>query len=139
MKKFLITTFTLALLIGIWSVSYAQEEAGSLTGIVTDSETGEPLVGARVKIQLCADCGGDRHGGNGHGHHGGNGGGNHAYYATTGEDGSYIIEDVPIGIYTVVAMKRMYVRQEAEVEILANEVITLDFALEPRVCEGNER
>ncbi|MCF8302870.1 MAG: carboxypeptidase regulatory-like domain-containing protein [Bacteroidales bacterium] len=82
---------------------------GTLMGTVTDAITNEPLEGVQVTIDSLQMT------------------------AITGEDGSYMIEDVPIGTYAVTAVGSYSyeIQTQTGVEILPGETTVLDFALEP--------
>ncbi len=83
------------------------QQTGTLRGIVTDRETGEPLVGVNVLIKG-------------------------TYYgATTDGDGFYVIPDVEPGEYAVEVSYIGYkVVQQTAVAVPAGKSVTLNFALE---------
>lgn len=83
---------------------------GTVTGVVTSSETGQPLNGAQITIE-----------GTGRG-------------ATTNSEGQYRITEVPPGTYTVAAQFLGYnTVREAEVVVESGATAQIDFALETAV------
>lgn len=56
----------------------------------------------------------------------------------TGEDGSYVIEKIPQGTYTMKASSLGYISQEKEFSIEAGEIITINFDLRPSRDELGE-
>ena len=82
---------------------FAQE--GTITGSVTDAETGETLPGANVEIP---DLG---------------------VGIATGVDGMYELEGIPAGAYDVVFSFVGYQQQEVAVEVEAGETVELDVEL----------
>ena len=85
---------------------------GNLIGIVSDSETGAPLVGAQVAI-----------------------GGTNLGNATSG-DGRYFINNVPVGTQGVTARYLGYRTTSRMQRILAGQTMTLDFALTGEILEA---
>lgn len=86
---------------------------GTVTGTVTDAETGEPIVEAFVRVIRPRP-----------GHPG-------FLMAATDENGVYSL-DVPVGTYDMRAGQRGYYPAMVEdVEIIENETITIDFVLNP--------
>lgn len=81
------------------------QSTGTLTGLVTDAKTGDPLPGVNVVIEALTQG------------------------AATGLDGTYLITDVPEGTYEVVAGFVGYSAQRATVTIRANETTSEDFTL----------
>ncbi len=80
-------------------------ESGTLRGQVTDASTGEPLVNATVFADVVS--------------------------TSTDSNGNYTLP-LPVGTYDVSAEAAGYVSETVtDVEIVANEETTLDFALEP--------
>ena len=85
------------------------QDTGTLSGVVTDAETGEALIGANVFVPEV--------------HRG----------AATDLDGRYTILGVPVGTYTVLVSYVGYDPSEAEgIEVSAGRTSTLDAALEVR-------
>jgi hypothetical protein len=94
---------------------------GSMAGTVTDADTGEPVAGAFVVLRR---SGGSLLGGGGHG------GGHHGIHAITGEDGTYLIENAPVGDYRAMARAMGYLPSDpVDVTILEDQTTTQDFAL----------
>lgn len=84
---------------------------GSIAGTITDSITGAPIAGARVMAGMCGQN------------------------ATTGDDGTYVIENLAPGDYTVKAMKCGVYAMKAYPEPVHVEegqnVTSIDIALAP--------
>ncbi|PAP76486.1 carboxypeptidase regulatory-like domain-containing protein [Rubrivirga marina] len=95
------------------SAQSAPEAAGlgTVTGLVTDAETGEPVVGAGVAIPELG------------------------LGAVSQRDGSYVIEDVPVGTHAVRAAAYTYHFETVEAEV-GEEDVALDFALHPGSAAG---
>lgn len=143
MKKLFVLAFAM-----IMSIAFA----GTLSGVVTDSETGDAIEGAMVRlmggctpqVKGGGGCGGGGCGGNGgqgggHGHGGGHGQGGgcgqNVFIAETDANGFYEIVDIPEGIYDVKANKHFGAYMPVvieEVEIIGD--VTLDIELEGKVC-----
>jgi hypothetical protein len=91
---------------------------GSIAGTITDSVTSQPIVGAKVMAGCCGMS------------------------ATTGEDGTYIIEGVLAGDYTVKAMKcGAYVMKTYPTPVHVEEgqaVTGIDIALAPMGGGGGD-
>lgn len=109
-----------AVLVLLASPSALAQATGKVQGRVVDSQTGEPIAGATVRVL------GTTRGG------------------ISGEDGYYFINEVPAGLNTIVAefIGRRTFRIENQ-RILAGQTMTLDFQLElsaieiePLVVEG---
>jgi len=99
----------------------ASAQTGTIAGTVTDLDTGLPLEGVMIKAMPVEET-------DGHGHGGGHGGCHDM--AVTGEDGTYLIEELDAGFYTLMAFGQGYYMAEAEVEVVDGETATADFALE---------
>jgi len=56
---------------------------------------------------------------------------NHPYFATTGEDGNYTINDIPPGTYTIMAWHEKLGKKQAQVKVPANGKARLDLAFSP--------
>ena len=78
---------------------------GDITGIVTDAETSEPIQVATVKINQTDDS------------------------TLTGNDGRYLIKNVPPGEYEIKASKFSYKTKKENVEVLSAETQSIDFTL----------
>jgi len=118
---FLTLFTTVILLTGV----NAAAQVGTIAGTVTDAETGLPLEGVTVSARAVEET-------DGHGHGHGGPGGHHGCgdYAETGADGTYVMEEVEVGAYVLVARFQGYYVGDAEVEVLEGETTTADFALE---------
>jgi hypothetical protein len=86
----------------------------TLSGWVIDAATREPLVGAN--IFLAGTTRGD----------------------VTDEDGQYSIENVPLGVYELIASLMGYEAQRTVVKFSEAQNRRLDFALRPKVLQGEE-
>ena len=86
--------------------------SGKITGKVTDAETGDALPGANMVIQ------------------GSNRG------AASNLQGEYIISNVPVGTYTLVATYMGYETKQSEITVQPMETVQQDFALDYKVLEG---
>ena len=84
---------------------------GEVTGVVTDAETGEPVMGAGVAIPELG------------------------LGAVSQRDGSYVIEGVPAGTHAVRAAAYTYHFETVESEV-GEEPVSLDFALHPGSAAG---
>ncbi len=94
------------------SVGTAFAQTGSLSGTVTDAQSGEVLPGANVVITDISRG------------------------SPVGTDGTYEITDVPAGTYQVTVSFIGYNEQTKSVEVTAGEEATLDFALQSGVDLG---
>ncbi len=90
------------------NIAIAQDE-GSLSGVVTDEEDGEPLIGVNVLIEEL-EIG-----------------------SSSEMDGSYMIEDIPAGTYQVSVEYVGYVGESFEITIDAGQDKQLDLELAPDV------
>ena len=106
-----ITFFAAALLL-LPFAAFAQD--GSISGIVTDAETGETLPGVNVLIEEL-EVGG-----------------------ATDAEGLYEIRGVPAGDYTLVASFVGYEDFEQAVSVSADETVEVNIALQPSVAELQE-
>ncbi len=93
---------------------------GTVSGIVYDS-SGTPLEGAFVHLTEDGWHGG---GGHGHHHHGEN------YFAETGVDGTFFIDDVAAGDYYAMASKMGYGHDAEDIEVTAGQNTYVEFNLE---------
>lgn len=88
-------------------------QSGKLRGLVTDKETGEPLIGANVVIE-----------GTGMG-------------TASDMNGSYLVLAVPPGVYTVMATYIGYQTETIQnIRVSSNQTTTLDFALSTEAIRG---
>ncbi|MCM1170054.1 MAG: SUMF1/EgtB/PvdO family nonheme iron enzyme [Bacteroides sp.] len=108
MKKLLYVMTGLCLLAGIFTGCEKEEKANStIKGVVTDKETSEPLSGVMIELQPV----GKR--------------------VQTAEDGSYIIDRLKAGAYTLYAQKDSYVDyKREEIQLTADETLSLDIEME---------
>jgi len=94
------------------------QEVGKVAGVVTDKATGEPLAGAQVSVvatsgtPIVVTTG-----------------------VTSGRDGRFTIEGVPVGEVTVRARQIGHASVAQTVTIVSGEVATVDFALQPQAVE----
>jgi hypothetical protein len=93
------------------SAAFAQV-TGKVIGTVTDSDTGQPLVGAQVVVE-------------------GTNLGN-----VTNEDGYYFINNVPVGLDQLTAQYLGYQTLTNEQRILAGQTMTVDFQLSSEVVQA---
>ncbi len=103
---------TLLLLAGISSSLFSQ--TGRITGQVLDAKTGEPLVAANVVIE------------------GTNLG------ASADLDGNYVIENVPVGSYTLKASFIGYKTESASVQVANGQTATVNFQLALSILDMDE-
>lgn len=87
---------------------------GKISGKVIDERTGEALPGANVVIKGTS------------------------IGAATGPDGSFTINDVPPGQYTVVASFIGYHTESDEINVVVDEVVNVNFGLNEDVFRGEE-
>src|SRR5438034_9806802 len=85
----------------------AQTGTGTITGHVTDSATGRPVVAVRLSV-----VGMDR-------------------AAVTAEDGGFVLAAVPEGMQRVRASRIGFAAGEQTVAVTAGEIVTLNFAIQP--------
>ena len=100
-------------------------EFGAVEGTVTDAATGLPIVGARVVLipsvsgELRTQTGDDA-------------GDGLWLHAVTGDDGRYLMENIPAGEYEAHARSWGYLRPDpVPVTVVADQTVVVDFALEP--------
>jgi hypothetical protein len=105
MASFVMRAYDYAVEVGLGD-GIVDPESGVVTGTVTDAGDGAPLAGASVTI-----TNGDDHA------------------VTTAGDGTYRVEDVEAGTYTVTAAAQDHLGASREVEVVAEETLTVDFAL----------
>jgi peptide/nickel transport system substrate-binding protein len=90
-----------------WQNFTLTSTVGVLVGTVTDSETGDNITSAAVKVT----------------------GAGFSQMTLTGADGSYQISGIPAGTFWVNVTKAGYVTNTTSFEIEAGETVTLDFAM----------
>jgi len=115
-----------ALLLGLFAGS-AMAQTGTLTGVVTDASSGDPIEGALVVAR--GSMGGPHvEMGGGPGPGGGGHGMRHAY---TGADGGYVIDELEPGDYVVSCGAPGYSVTSVDATIADGETTVVDFALQP--------
>lgn len=97
-----------------FTVPLQAQESGSIRGTITDSATGEHLIGVNIVIE------------------GKNIG------TASGLSGEYVLRGIPAGTQTLLASYIGYERVEKEVEITAGETIELDFEMREQTAQGAE-
>ncbi|MBN1155132.1 TonB-dependent receptor, partial [candidate division KSB1 bacterium] len=112
MKNTILKILILGLIFLVPIYAYAQK--GTIIGKVTDTETGDALMGANVYIV------GTRLG------------------AAAGMNGTYQINDVPAGVYQLKATFMGYVTAVQEVRITEKETVTADFPMTAMVLSGKD-
>lgn len=110
MSRLATLTAFLALLLMLPASALAQD-TGTISGTVTDSQTGEPLPGVNVALA------------------------NTTRGAATTADGEYTIENVPAGQVTVQATFVGFTRFRRSVTVTAGETTTVNIALEPSAVQ----
>nr|MBC8527624.1 carboxypeptidase regulatory-like domain-containing protein [Candidatus Cloacimonadota bacterium] len=80
---------------------------GDVDGTVTNADTGDPIEGAVVSIMDNLDV--------------------------TGPDGTYLLEDIPIGLRDITCVADGYYDAADVVEVLEDQTVTVDFALNPLI------
>ena len=88
--------------------------SSTITGKITDSQSGEPLIGANIMLS------GTMLG------------------SATNENGDYLISDVPIGSFTIMAMFIGYETIEKEIQIAADLEYTVNLTLKASAIELQE-
>jgi len=137
MKKFIA-------LVSLMILSVSIAFAATVSGYVTDMETGDGIENAIVRFhfldEICPDGGGNGGGNGNNGNNGGHGGGNgghgfNVYNAVTDVNGYYNIVDLPEGNYEARALKpHTYMPSLLEDIVIDENGVVVDFALEP--CSG---
>ena len=87
---------------------YSALEHGDVEGVVTNSDTGDPVVGAEVWIGSFPP-------------------------ATTDASGYYLLEDIVIGTHSIFCNLDGYYLYESTVDVLTDQTITHDITLEPNL------
>ncbi|MCI0708079.1 MAG: TonB-dependent receptor [Ignavibacteriae bacterium] len=105
---------TLSLLLSIFlSVTTAQSQnTGTITGIVINKETNRPLEAANVLLQGTT------------------------IGTSSGQDGSFLLENIPAGEYRLVASFVGYATHRQNFVITAGQTLNLRIALEPSIIPG---
>ncbi|MEZ5082619.1 MAG: carboxypeptidase-like regulatory domain-containing protein [Bacteroidales bacterium] len=92
---------------------FVLEAPGTLQGVVTESNSGNPVANAMINI------------------------GNGMYTTMSGVDGTYVIEEILTGTYDVIASKENFHPQNVSLTIASTLVVTQNFMLEaPGSLEG---
>lgn len=113
--------------IGLFVTSAAiAQGVGSVSGVVYD-EDNNPVSEAYVHLTEDGWHGG---GGHGHHHHGEN------YFAETGEDGTFMINDVAAGEYTAIASKMGIGHDSEIIDVVAGQNTEVEFVLEMGGYDG---
>jgi large repetitive protein len=88
-------------------------DPGSISGIVTNAQTGTPIIGANVQVRIVDSSG--------------------AVIATvlSNENGQYVVNGLAPGIYTVVVSAPNYQTNAATVQVSSNQTIDGSIALQP--------
>jgi subtilisin len=84
---------------------------GTISGTVTDADTGSPIVGGDVTAN--------------------------GYGTTTLGDGSYIISDLSVDSYTVTASATGYIKDSQSADVLEGGTTVVDFTLTPETTPSN--
>jgi len=87
---------------------------GKMSGVITDSTSNDPLVGANVYLTGTS------------------------LGASSNIDGRYVIDNIPVGKYTVRVSYIGYKTKNFEVEIFDNKTLSYDIQIFPEVIEGEE-
>lgn len=95
-----------------WAV--VAQNTGRIAGVITDRDTGEPLIGANILIQGTT------------------------IGAAADFDGNYVIRSVPAGTHTVVASYLGYQRETMEVTVSPGEEVRVDVQLSWAGVVGDE-
>lgn len=103
--KRIVTVFSLMLLCTLFTFNSALAQTGTLSGVVTERSSGDPLPGANLLINDL-ELG-----------------------ASTDADGRYIIENIPAGTYSIRVNYIGFSQLEQTVEIVAGENQELNFQL----------
>ena len=102
------------------SISICLTNSGEINGVVTDKETGAPLVGANVfLVEMALDTPTDMG-------------------SASDIDGSYIIPNVPSGRYFLVSFYIGYESHRELIKISPNEKYEINIALEPSAIQLEE-
>jgi Fe(3+) dicitrate transport protein len=113
LMKTVLTIITFAACTAYSSGLFAQEY-GTISGKVTDAETGEPLAGANIDIEGTTTG------------------------AATTETGMFEILDLPLDSYTVICSYIGYQHEERTITLDANSVVNVHFELTANLIESPE-
>ncbi|UTE75620.1 carboxypeptidase regulatory-like domain-containing protein [Rossellomorea sp. KS-H15a] len=88
-------------------------DPGSISGIVTNAQTGTPIIGANVQVRVVDSSG--------------------AVIATvlTDENGQYVVNGLAPGIYTVVVSAQDFQTNAATIQVISNQATDGSIALQP--------
>ena len=106
----------IALAIGLTAVPRlaAAQESGAIRGTVTDSSSGQPIVGAQVTVTGTT------------------------LGTVTGEDGAYTLRNIPARAVTVRAQRIGFAPLERDITLAASDTATVNFALVPIAAQLSE-
>jgi iron complex outermembrane receptor protein len=114
MRRTLPLFFAALLLFATPPRAQAQQPTGTVTGRITDADTGDPLPGVNVALE------GTERG------------------AATGAEGRFRLAGVPAGTYTLAVSFLGYTARRREITVERGQTITADFALTPSNIELQE-
>ena len=101
------------------TVTMTLNPGGSISGTISDAETGNPIADATVRVTE---------------------GGDLLDTATSGADGSYSIPELPAGTYTLEARAPGFLRSTREnVQVTTGQTTTANFSLSPLLVSGELR
>ncbi|MCB0732471.1 MAG: carboxypeptidase-like regulatory domain-containing protein, partial [Ignavibacteriae bacterium] len=92
--------------------SFVFGQSGSIKGIVTESGTDDPLIGANIVIEGTS------------------------IGASSDFDGNYLIRSIPAGSHTITVTYIGFEPKSEQINIVANRALELNFTLKPLVLEG---
>jgi TonB-linked SusC/RagA family outer membrane protein len=111
---FIIGLMVIVMIALAWKQPVYAQDTGTVTGVLIDEETGDPLTGANIILQ------------------GTNLG------AATDINGVYKIENVPAGNYTLSASYIGYEGKSQSITVVAGEVLKISFSMQPGVLEAEQ-
>ena len=112
-KSFHLCAFAM-LLAAVSGNSASAQSSGTVSGLIRDSQTGEPLPGANVMLAKTS------------------------LGASTDVDGKYAISDVPPGAYTLRATYVGYTEKQVSIQVNEGQTLKQDFRLVAVGIEGEE-